>query len=371
MGATIADAQGVVTILNDDTAAPTISIADTTVVEGNSGTANMTFTVSLSAASTQSVTVAYATSDGTATAGSDYTTASGTVTFNPGVTQQTVGVTVTGDTTTEPNETLLVTLSNPLNATLLRAQATGTITNDDAALPALTIGSRTVTEGDSGTLSALFTVTLSAASAQTVSASYATADVTATAGIDYTTTAGTVTFAPGVTTQTITVPVVGDTLDEANETFVVNLSAPQNATLGTPSQGTGTITDNDPTPSLRIDDLSVTEGNSGTVTATFTVTLSAASGRTVTVNYATSNGTATAASGDYLAASGTLSFAPGITTRTVAVTVNGDVLNEADETVNVNLSTASGATIADTRRDCHDRQRRSTAFTVDQRCRRD
>ena len=155
-------------------------------------------------------------------------------------------------------------------------------------------------------------------------------------------TPGVLTIPAGQLTGTITVPVTGDLLDELNETFFVNLSAPTNATIaGTPSvsaQGVGTITDDDAAPSLSINDVSVTEGNSVTATAAFTVTLSAASGQTVSVNYATAPGTATAP-GDYLAVPlTTLTFAPGETTKPVTVTVNGDTLIENNETFNVNLS---------------------------------
>ena len=95
-------------------------------------------------------------------------------------------------------------------------------------------------------------------------------------------------------------PVADDLLDENAETYTVSLSGASGATIGT-AIGTGTIIDNDATPSLTIDNVSVTEGNAGSVTAVFTVTLSAVSGRQVTVNYSTANGTATAASGDYTA----------------------------------------------------------------------
>ena len=306
VNATVADAQADVTIANDD--APSISITDLSVNEGNTGTTNAVVTLTLSAASTNTVTVNYATAGGTATAGTDYTAASGTATFAQGSTSTTISISVTGDTTVEPNDTFLVNLTSPVSATIADTQAVVTILNDDS--PLLTIGNRTVTEGNSGTVSALFTVTLSAASTSTVTVVYATATATALADIDYVTTSGTLTFAPGITSQSITVPVIGDTLDEANETFVVGLSAPTNATLGTPSQGTGTITDNDATPSLSINDLTVNEGNTGGVLATFTVTLSAVSGRTVSVNYATSNGTATTGAGDYVAASGTCRSRP-------------------------------------------------------------
>ena len=157
----------------------------------------------------------------------------------------------------------------------------------------------TVTEGNSGTVNATFTVSLSTASGQTVTVNYATADGTAVAPGDYTAGSGTLTFNPGATTQTLNVPVIGDTLNEPNETFFVNLSAPSNATI-LDGQGQGTITNDDALPSLSIGNVTVTEGNSGTVNATFTVSLSAASGQTVTVNYATADGTAVAP-GDYTA----------------------------------------------------------------------
>ena len=340
----IADGQGVGTITNDDTA-PTISINDVTVVEGDAGTVSATFTVSLSAASGLTATVNFATADGTALAGSDYTANSGTVTFAPGVTTQTVTVLVTGDTLDELSETFVVNLTAPTNATIADNQGVGTITDNDPA-PTITINDVTVVEGDAGTVTATFTVSLSAASGQTVTVSAATADGTAVAPADYVSVgATTLTFAPGVTTQTFSVAVNGDVLDEASETFTVNLLAPTNATITDP-QGVGTITDNDPAPALSINDVTVTEGNAGTVAATFTVSLSAASGQTVTVNFATADGTALAGS-DYVANSGTLTFAPGVTTRTVTVLVNGDTVFEPDQTFTVNLSAPTNATVAD------------------------
>ena len=286
----------------------------------------------------------YGTGGGTATAGTDYTTTSGTLTFTPGQTQQTISVPVIGDALNEPNETFQVTLSNPTNATIASGSATGTITNDDG-VPQLSIGNASVTEGNSSSVTAPFTVTLSAASGQTVTVGYATAAGTAAAGSDFTTTAGTLTFAPGTTTQTINVPVLPDTIDEANETFTVGLSNATNATIST-TTGTGTIVDNDTAPSLSIGNTSVTEGNSGTVNATLTVTLSAASGQTVTVNYATADGSATSPA-DYTSTSGTLSFSPGQTSKTITVGVKGDTLDEANDTINVDLSNPANATIAD------------------------
>ncbi|WP_138499256.1 Calx-beta domain-containing protein [Nostoc sp. PA-18-2419] len=218
---------------------PTLSIKDITVTEGNTGTTNATFTVTLSAASTSAVTVNYATANGTATAGSDYIATTGTLTFNPGDTSKTLNVAVTGDLTIEPNETFFVNLSNAANATIADNQAVGTITNDDT-LPTLSINDITVVEGQ--TPQAVLSVTLSSASSQPVTVQYATAPVTATANADYTSSSGTLTFAANTTTRTITIPILNDSQGEANETFKVNLSSPTNANLQKAS-GTVTITD--------------------------------------------------------------------------------------------------------------------------------
>src|SRR5439155_67330 len=196
----------------------------------------------------------------------------------------------------------------------------------------------TVTEGDALTTDAVFTVSLSNPSSQTITVNYATANGTATAGSDYVAESGTLTFAPGQTTRTIAIVVNGDTLNEPTETFFVNLSAPVNATIAD-NQGLGTILDNDSAPSLAINSVAVTEGNSGTTPAISTVTLSAPSSFTVTVKWATADGTATVANNDYVAASGTLTFAPGVTGLTITNFVNGDTVNESDETFLVKLST--------------------------------
>ena len=137
----------------------------------------------------------------------------------------------------------------------------------------------------------------------------------------------------------------GDLLDEFDENFTVNLSGPVAATI-TDNVGQGTITDNDALPQLAVDDVTVTEGNSGTLDANFTVSLTPVSGRQVTVQYATSNGLATAPA-DYTAASGSLTFTAGQTTKTVSVPVHGDLLDEIDEVFNLNLSVPANATIVD------------------------
>jgi hypothetical protein len=490
---------------------PTLTINDVTLSEGNSGTTTATFSVALGRQSSSTVTVVYATSDRTASAGSDYVATSGVVTFLPGQRTQPVTVVANGDATFEPTESFLVNLSGATNATITDGQGVGTIINDEgtaptagiedgtfeagspysawtvqssthygtpicdtslcgtsggttgpfggtnwawfggatapetssigqavvlplsnsltlrfqmrvghvtppatdtlvvsvdgvrvhtftepdsaeaayslrqidltpfadgaahallftyegptsgfanfsvdnielfsspATLPSLSIDDVVVPEGSSGTTTASFTVTLSAASAQPVTVGYSTADGTATAGSDYTAASGTVAFPPGTTMRRVDVTVNGDTPHEADETFVVNLSSPANATI-LDSQGVGTIHNDEAIPSANIDNVAVSEGHAGITNATFTVTLSAASGQQVMVDYATSNGTATTAGSDYTTTSGTLTFAAGVTSQRISVPVIGDTTIEPDEIFFVNLGGAVNLTIGD------------------------
>src|ERR1051326_1645221 len=319
--ASISDNLGVGTITNDDSQ-PTISIDDVSHAAGNSGTTSFGFTVSLSNASYQTITVNYATSDGTAaTADGDYTGIGTTgLTFTPGQTSKPVTVLANGDNKFESNETFNVDLSAPANATIADNQGVGTISNDDP-IPAITINDVSVTEGNSGTTSANFTVSLSNPSSQTIMVDYATANVTATAGSDYAASSGTLTFTPGTTTQPVTVTVNGDVAHEPDETYHVDLSNAANATISV-AQGGGTITNDDAAPTITINDGSGTRGNRGTSDATAPVSLSNPSSSTVTVDYATANGTAATADNDYDAGSGTLTIPAGKTSATVHATTN-------------------------------------------------
>ncbi len=233
----------------------------------------------------------------------------------------------------------------PANELTCTATFSGT-----ASKATLRISDVSKTEGNAGTTNANFVVTLSPASTGTVTVKYATANGTARTGNrDYTATSGKLTFTPGQIRKTVAVKVIGDTVKEADETFVVNLSAPTGATLAD-NQGIGTILNDDGTASnatLRIADVSKAEGNAGTSNANFVVTLSPASTGTVTVKYATANGTARTGNRDYTATSGKLTFTPGQIRKTVAVKVIGDTVKEADETFVVNLSAPTGATLAD------------------------
>lgn len=224
---------------------PTVSIGDVTIDEGNTGTRSATFTVNLSAPSGQAITLGYATSNGTAAAGSDYYAASGTLIFAAGESTKTFTVKVIGDMTFELNETFNVNLNGATGATIADGQAVCTIVNDDEALPRLSITDVSKNEGNSGTTAFNFFVTLSAPSKTTVTVKYATANGTATvSGRDYDSKSGTLTFQPGQTSKTVAIQVRGDRTREAHETFFLNLSSSQEATIAD-AQGSGTIQNDD------------------------------------------------------------------------------------------------------------------------------
>ena len=423
---------------------PTVGIAD---AGGTEGDGDIAFTVTLDSAGTDTVTVDYATSNGSATAGDDYTATSGTLSFTAGTTSGTISVPIAADDENEGDETFTVTLSNASGATLGTGTATGTIRNRYIT-PTASISGGGGKEGDDGAIA--FAVTLDRTAASTVTVDYATSDGSATAGEDYTATSGTLSFAAGETGKTVSVPIGDDNENESDETFTVTLSNASGATLGTAS-ATGTIENRHVAPltasfervpaehdgttfvfharfsedpavsylALRDESFGVTGGavvgarrkdgrddlreihvkpaghgdvtvslppttdcdadgaictadgrplsnaNAATVramaalsaadaettegagaTLEFAVTLSRAASAAVTVDYATSDGTAVAGT-DYTSASGTLTFDPGETAGTVSVAVLDDSVDDGGETLTLTLSNASGARIAD------------------------
>ena len=358
--ATLLDGEGTATIRDDDgdgspqpPGLPTLAIDDVTVAE-DGGSA--VFSVRLSEESIATVTVGYATEDGTAHAGSDYTAGSGTLTFESGAREQTIAVAVIDDSEEEGSETFTVRLSDVRNATLLDGEGTATIRDDDGdgspqppGLPTLAIDDVTVAEDGA---SAVFSVRLSGASTAAVTVGYATEDGTADAGSDYTAGSGTLTFESGAREQTIAVAVIDDSEEEGSETFTVRLSDARNATL-LDGEGTATIQDDDADgdgppaqpglPTLAINDVTVAEDGGSAV---FSVRLSGASSATVTVGYATEDGTAHAGS-DYTAGSGRLTFQSGAREQTIAVAVIDDSEEEGSETFTVRLSDARNATLLD------------------------
>jgi methionine-rich copper-binding protein CopC len=216
-----------------------------------------------------------------------------------------------------------------------------------APAPTISINDVAQAEGNNGNKQFTFTVSLSELSDKSVKVDYEAVNGSATQGSDFNPSSGTLTFDPGQTTTTITVIVRGDTVYEPDETFFVNLSNPRFATISD-GQGVGTIVNDDnPVPGLSINDVTVAEGNSGTTTATFTVTLSSPAAAPVTFDIATANGTAVAP-GDYTAKSVTGAAIPvGQQTYSFSVTVVGDIDVESDETFSVDITNVSGATTAD------------------------
>ena len=351
-----ATASGVTVTVNDDDGAPTLSINSPSVTEVDSGaTATLTFTVRLTPESGNTVTVAYADAGtGTATSGdTDYATLDGgTLTFAPSETMKTVAVTVRGDDLDEPDETVVVRLSSPSNATLTGGattlDGTGTI-NDNDATPTVSVADATaVSEGDVAAPdppnNMTFTVTLSAASGRTVTVPY-TLSGTATAGTDYTEpNSRSVTIAAGRTGADIEIPVAGDEVDEENETITVTLGTPTNATVSTAEgagAASGTITDDDTrgvsvTPTA----LTVAEAdNTGTAAVmenqeTYKVVLTSQPTGAVTVNLK---------SGDESVARvapATLTFTASdwSVAQTVTVTGQADVIDNANDRRTTNIS---------------------------------
>lgn len=206
-----------------------------------------TLTVSLSQASSQTVTVNYATADGLALSTSDYQSASNTLTFAPGQTTQTITVRSRPDSVPEPAENFFVNLSSPTNATIGDGQGQVRLVDDDggAVGPLMSITSTTsLSEGNSGTTNVVLTVSLSAPSAQTITVNYAAQDITTTVNSDYVLAPGLLTFNPGITSQTITVTVSGDASAEFDELVRINLSNPTNVVLSN-SQSDITIVNDD------------------------------------------------------------------------------------------------------------------------------
>jgi hypothetical protein len=320
-----------------------ITINDVQVVEGNAGTKMLSFTARIKGRRSAGASVAWATQNGTAVAPDDYNIGGGIVSFANGKIQK-VNVTVVGDQTDEPDETLKVNLSGAVNATISDAQGVGTIVDDDEAAT-LSISDDVVGEGNLGaTTSASFDVTLSKPLTSPVSVGYATANGSATAGSDYTAKSDTLTFNPGQTAQSVVVDVLGDNLaSEADETFAVNLSAPVGANIAD-GAGTGTIIDDEVLPAVSIDDATVTEGASAS--ATFSVTLSHQSAEDVAVDYATTPGSASAPA-DFDAVNDVVVFPAGSTAQSIVVPVKDDALDEPTENFAIELSNHPKALAAD------------------------
>ena len=347
-GAGYSAAATVTVTVTDDDAAPELLIEGASVSEGNTGTTPLTFTVTKHGATDQRVTVYYKPGTGTAMAGTDYTViAPGTLTFAYSETSKTITVMVQGDDVSEPDETVVIELSNPSNATIAEGTATGTIIDDDASRLSIEAGAASVDESEP----LIFTVSLDPPiDDEQVTVDLTTAG-TATAGTDYMAVPGTLTFTAGEGSKTITVAVADDDDYELDETVEVELRNPKPTGSVVIETGVAmvTIEDNDDSPALSISGTSIAEGNDGTTNKlTFKVTKSGGTSMEATVAYTDAGmGTATAGT-DYTAvAAGTLTFAYSETSKTITVVVKGDDVSEDDETVVIRLRSPSNATIAE------------------------
>ena len=338
------------------TAAPGLTVTDSSVVEGDAGTTTMSFKVNMSSPRLTPVTFKWQTLNSGATAPGDYTLVPlTTVTFAPGEVEKTVSVTVNGDTVHENDEFFYVRISAPTGATIVDNLGAGRILDEEGPLFAF-VGDTNLNEGNAGTSPASFAVTLSAVPApgQTVTVNYATANGNATiADNDYEAKSGTLTFTSATgATQTVDVDVNGDATNEPNQTFKLNLSGPTGGVLLGDTSGTATIRNDDGAgpvvkPSIYVSNAAVVEADAGATTASFDITLSAASAGTVTAKYATVNSTALAPADYTQVPATTVTFAPGEVTKTVTVDVTGDTVREITEQFQVKLSAFSGAVAGD------------------------
>jgi Calx-beta domain/FG-GAP-like repeat/RTX calcium-binding nonapeptide repeat (4 copies) len=304
-----------------------ISTATPTVSEGNSGGKTVSFTVTRSGNTTIASTVYYVL-DGTAIFSSDYNNikvgsvisgVSEALIFAAGETTKTISVNVLGDKITELDETINLTLSHPNQANPVTNPGTITIVNDDS-LPTISITDKT---GSENSANFVFTVQLSNASSQTITVDYNTSNDTAIAPVDYTPLTGSLTFNPGTTTQTITVPILDDFVDESNETFFVNLTNATNATIAD-NKAIGTITDND-TADITISAATGLVTTEAGGTATFNIQLTSQPTANVTFNLSSSK----VSEGTVSVSSVTFTAANWNTPQTITVTgVNDNVVDD-------------------------------------------
>lgn len=339
-GATLGSPATATLSINDDDAAPVVSIGnDVVLAEGDSGSTAARFTVHLSGSSAQSVSVTVTTGGGSATSGSDYTPVSTVLTFAPNEMSKVVTVNILCDTADESDETLNVTLSAPVNATLGDSSATVTIIDDDGARQlSFQSTTYTVSEGGEVTVTVLRTGNLFG----TVTVDYATANGSAISGPDYAGVTGTLTFATNETSKSFTLVAFDDVDVEGNETFSVSLSNPTGGASIQNGTAVITITDQD-SATVQFAPVAYTAHTTNGV-VTLTVTRTGNTSSASSVNWATAEGTARN-NRDFGPASGTLNFAAGETTKTIDIVIYDDRIPESRELFTVTLSAPSGTAL--------------------------
>jgi hypothetical protein len=280
-----------------------IAIGDATIAESDSGTSAATFVITRSGNTSGTSSVKYTSVGGTAATGIDFVGVSlTTLAFSPGETSKTVTASVKGDGTPETDEAFALILSAPVGAVITDDKGVGTITNDDGVPSTVSVDDVTVMEGNSGTTFATFTITRWGDASGNASVRYLTGSSSAVAGEDFEgLSLTTVSFAPGETSKSVTVTVYGDAEDEPNQAFTVNLYSSIGVVLAD-AKGVGTIVNDDvsiiggPATFLRVDDVLVMEGSSGSTPATFTITRSGDTTSPSSVQYTSVAGTATGGS---------------------------------------------------------------------------
>lgn len=343
---TIAKGTGIGTIADDDVALPAISISDASGFEGNAGCSGgstpFVFPINVLGTVVPGMQVTFSTSPPAATMGPDvidFTQVTGTVLPLTG-TGDTITIQVGCDDVPEPDETFSVFLFSPQNAILSRSSAVGTIRNDDVGTITVDIAT-TGTGAEEGGVPVSVNVDLSIANPGPlpITVDYATTNGSATSPADFTATSGTLTFAVGIMTMPITIPIFDDGIADNGETFTITLSNPVGAVIGN-GTSTVTITDSDAPPVLSVTDTSATEGGN----LVFTVNLSPANPgiSPITVNYATTPNPSTV----YTPQSGMLTFGLGVGTQQIVVTTIDDAIDNPNQNITLTLSGAVGASIS-------------------------
>ena len=328
---------------------PDVSINDVNVNEGDSGSVNADFTVTLSAPSTHRVTVSYSTADGTASQNTDYVARTASVVFQPGETSKTASIEILGDTVDEFSETVKLNLTNVDVGTIVRSQGIATIVSNDPP-PTISVMNNNVVEGDGAGNSVAFLITLSQPSEKPISIDFATADGTAVAGADYVASSGTVSIPAGLPGTRVNVPIIADIIEEPTEAFTLNLSNPVNVAIND-GQASATIFDDDE-PGIRLQSAQQFTNESIIGLNVFVIRKGDLS-VPATIDYQTSdsgssspcNSTTGQASSrcDYLTTLGQLQFAPGEFFKTIRIPIVNDVFNEGPEIFSLTLSNPSGA----------------------------
>ncbi|MCB1176837.1 MAG: hypothetical protein KDK36_04570, partial [Leptospiraceae bacterium] len=329
--------------INENDSSPTVEF-NTISSNGSESVTNVSIPVSLNASSGLTSSVNYSVTGGSAVNGVDYSLSSGTLTFTAGETTQNINFTVTNDTVDEPAETIVITLSSPTGSNL-GSNITHTYTiNDDDLAPNISFDNVN-SSGQENISDVTIPVSLSNLSEQVVTVDYSVSGGTASFGSDYNLSSGTLTFNPGTATQYINLSIVDDSIFEDNETIEILLSNGGNATVAGNVIHTYTIINDDNPPSVEFNTIS-SSGLESITSVNIPVSLSAVAGKSLSIDYAVTGGTATGGGNDYTLASGTLVFNEGVTSLNIPMVIKDDSITEENETIIISLANPTGGVVS-------------------------